>query len=240
MIAIQLSCLDRSKSALTFIWTFDDGTTAQGRGVIHLFPRTGMRTIHLSMKDGEKEVATLTQTINVHPDWLRNWKGPELRPEQEAEIMGRDLATFSVSDLAGCVAVFEHYRRSDDLLKLLPLVCARMNAFNEADLPYLKNAALFLAREDWAHAAEAIQLLRALIDRPAPAQPSPQLIGLAGECRLELARLLLKSTNQRTKCARSSTQSMSRRSRATKTASSASPRRPGSGHGRCACGEKAI
>ena len=199
---ISLKLTDRGASTGTLTWTFDDGSTAQGQSVKHLFPRPGTRTVRLSLKDGEKQVAALSQTIGVHPDWANPWKQPQLYPEHEADIMGRDPATLSASDLASCFAVFGAFQKSDDLLKILPAVCAKMKEINEADLPYVKDAALFLAREDWAHFAEESRLLRALIDRCATASPSPRLVAVAGECRLGLARLVLK-TSDRTDEARS-------------------------------------
>ena len=193
LISMQLTCLVPSKGMLT--WTFDDGLTAQGQSVKHLFPRPGMRTVQLSLKDGEKPAVTLSQTISIHPDWADPGKRPEFRPEHEADIMGRDPATLSASDLVSCVAVLEHYIKLDDLLKLLPAVCAKMKEINEADLPYVKDSALFLAREDWTHFAEEIQLLRALIDRGASARPTPQVITVSNQCRLRLAQLVLKTSD---------------------------------------------
>ena len=195
LISMQLSCLVPSTGALT--WTFDDGSTTQGQSVKHLFPRPGMRTVQLSMKNGEKQVATLSQTINVHPDWRQlTTYPPQLVPAHQVDILARDPATLSASDLAGCIAVFGVFKNSEGLLKLLPAACGKMAEFNEADLPYVKDAALFLAREDWSHFAEAGRLLRALIDRPAPANPSPQLIAIGSECRLGSAQLILKTSDR--------------------------------------------
>ena len=197
LISIQLTCLVPLTGTQTLTWTFDDGSTAQGQSVKHLFPRPGMRTVHLSLNGhGDKQVATLSQTISVHPDWAHVTNDPpRLKPEHEADIMGRDPATLSTSDLASCFAVFGNYRRTDDLLKILPAVCAKMKEINEADLPYVKDAALFLAHDDWAHFAEEIQLLRALIDRAASAPSTPQSITLGSECRLALAQLILKTSD---------------------------------------------
>jgi hypothetical protein len=195
LISMQLTCLAPATGTLT--WTFDDGSTAQGQSVKHLFPRPGMRTVNLSLKEGDKQAASLNQTIGVHPDWAHPASdAPPLNPEHEADIMGRDPATLSASDLAGCVAIFEAFRKQEDLLKMLPAVCAKMKEINEADLPYVKDAALLLIREDWAHYPEEIQLLRALVDRSAQDKPSPQLIAVGAECRLALAQLVLKTSDR--------------------------------------------
>lgn len=154
-----------------------------------------MRTVQLSLTDGAIPAASLTQTISVHPDWVNPDHYPQLFPADEADIMGRDPATMPASDLAGCVALFENFEKPDDLLKLLPAVCEKMKEFSDADLPYLKNAALFLSRNDWTHFAEESQFLRALIDRFAQDKPSPQSMAMASECRLELARLILKTSD---------------------------------------------
>jgi hypothetical protein len=195
LISMQLTCIAPTTGTLT--WTFDDGSTAQGQSVKHLFPRPGMRTVQLSLNNGAKQVATLSQTISVHADWAHQaGQAPQLYPEHEADIMARAPATLSASDLVGCVAVFGTFEKSEDLLKILPAVCARMKEINEADLPYVKDAALFLAREDWAHFAEESRLLQALIDRASVANPSPQLIAVGSECRLGLARLVLKTSDR--------------------------------------------
>jgi hypothetical protein len=192
LISMQLTCLTPAKGALT--WTFDDGSTAQGQSVKHLFLRPGLRTVHLSLQDGDK-MAALSQTISVHPDWTHPDQYPQLHPEHEADIMARDPATLSAADLVGCVALFGAYEKPEDLLKILPAVCARMKEMKDGDLPWVKDAALFLARNEWVHVAEETRLLRALIDRSTPASPSPQLIAISSECRLGLAQLILKTSD---------------------------------------------
>ena len=193
LIAMYLSC--HTPSAGTVTWTFDDGLSVQGQSVMHLFPRPGMRTVRVSWEGANQQTASLSQTISVHADWFHSYKEPELRPEQEADIMSRDPATLSALDLASCFAVFGNFEKSDDLLKFLPAVCEKMKEFSAADLPYVKDAALFLARDDRVHFPEESQLLRALIDRFAQDKPSPQSIAMASECRLELARLILKTSD---------------------------------------------
>jgi hypothetical protein len=195
LISMQLTCLVPSTGTPT--WTFDDGSTAEGQSVTHLFPRPGMRTVHLSLKEGDKPAVSLTQTIRVHIDWAHvDLPEPKLYPEHEADIMTRDPATLPASDLAGCVALFGTYERSEALLKLLPAVCAKMKEISDADLPSVRDAALLLVREDWTHDAEESRLLHALIDRCTTADPSPPVSAVAGECRLALARLLLKTSDR--------------------------------------------
>ena len=195
LILMQLTCLAPATGTLT--WTFDDGLTAQGQSVRHLFPRPGMRTVRLSLTDGDKQVAALSQTISVQPDWAHlSYDPPRLYPGHEADIMGRDPATLSAPDLASCFAIWGAFQKSEDLLKMLPAVCAKMKEIDEADLPYVKDAALFLAREDWAHFAEESRLLRALIDRCAVDNPSPRVVTIGSECRLRLAQLVLKTSDR--------------------------------------------
>src|ERR1039458_3053158 len=103
-----------------------------------------MRKVQLTLKNGDTLAAALTQTVSVHPDWEHPDKQPELHPEDEADILGRDPATLPAPDLASCFAVFGNFQKSDDLLKFLPAVCAKMKEISDADLPYVKNAAMFL------------------------------------------------------------------------------------------------
>ena len=194
LIAMRLTCYPGIAGTPT--WTFDDGTTAQGQEILHIFPRPGMRKVLVSLVDGGKQVASLSQTIAVHPRWSNSGNTPELFPDHEADIMARDPMTLSASDLVGCIVIFTGYLKTDDLLKLLPAICAKMKEVNDGDLPYLKDMALYLAQEDWAHPADVIQLLRALIDRTsAVSSPTPATVAVLSESRLALARLVLETTD---------------------------------------------
>ncbi|MCE0497624.1 MAG: PKD domain-containing protein [Methylacidiphilales bacterium] len=194
LISTQLTC--RPQPTGTATWTFDDGTTAQGAVVQHLFPRPGMRTVRLSATDGTKDLGSVVRTISIHPNWTQlTTYPPQLTPAHLTDLMNRDPATFSASDLAGCVAVFGVFKNSDGLLKILPAVCAGMKGMNDADLPYVKTAGVYLANEDLLHFSEAGQLLRALVDRCPTDAPSPQLITIGSEARLALAQLTLKTSD---------------------------------------------
>jgi len=193
-IALQLTCRPANATAVT--WTFDDGTTAKGQSVSHLFPRPGMRTVQLAVDDGDKSFK-FTQAVSVHPNWTQlTTYPPQLNPDHQKDILGRDPATLSASDLAGCVAVFAVFKNSEGLLKILPPVCDKMKDINEADLPYVKEAGLFLAHEDLPHFAEASQFLHALVDRCTQDKASPQLLTLGSQSRLGLAQLTLKISDR--------------------------------------------
>ena len=176
----------------TLNWTFDDGTTAQGPNPLHVFPRPGLRVVHLALKDGDKTIAAITRTISVHLSWSPIMHmDPFLEPAQEADIMARDPATLSASDLSSAFAVLGAFEKSDDLVKLTSVMCAKMKEVDDADLPFLKDAVQHLIRDDRGHCAEEEQLLRALIDRTANSTGAP-LAGVANQSRLLLALLLIK------------------------------------------------
>jgi hypothetical protein len=189
LISVQLTCLPSTTGTLT--WTFDDGTTATGPSVTHLFPRPGMRVVQLSVQGGDKNSGIERQTINVHPNWvLLNTIKPALIPAYEADILSRDPMSLSGSDLAGCVAVFLAFKDTAGLSKILPGVCAKIDQISDSDLVYVKDAALFLA-DDLSHAADASQLLQALIARCAVSTASPELQAYAQSARLALGELIL-------------------------------------------------
>ncbi len=193
LVAMQLTCLPKTTG--TVGWTFDDGTKAAGASVSHLFPRPGMRCVQLAVDDGDKSFH-FTQTILVHPNWTQlTTYPPQLTPAHLTELMGRDPATFSASDLASCAAVFGVFKNSDGLLKFLPAICAHMKEMSNADLPYLARAALYLAREDPLHFAEARQLLQALVERCTQAHPSRLLTTIGSQARLALAQVTLKTSD---------------------------------------------
>jgi hypothetical protein len=188
---ITLSFTVRPQQAGTVTWTFDDGTTAQGESVDHLFPRPGLRTVQVEVKSDTASVAPLRQIVHVHPNWVMlNTYPPALAPEAQTDILARDPANFSASDLAGCTAVFATFKTTDALLKLQPVLCAKMSAIADTDLPYIEQAALLLA-PDLTHAKESDALLRALIDRCS----SPSLIAVASSARVALGQLTLLTTS---------------------------------------------
>jgi hypothetical protein len=193
---IQLNLFCGATGPGTISWDFGDGTTAQGLHLLHLFPRPGMRTLHLSVTEANGNVYSTSPTINVHPNWaVLTGEPPGPKPDMQTDILARDPATFSASDLASCVAVFETFKNSAALLKLLPAVCAKMKEIQDADLPYIKDAALLLA-PDLSHATDTSRLLQELVDRcPAP-NLTPPLVAVGSESRLALAQLTLATSDQ--------------------------------------------
>jgi tetratricopeptide (TPR) repeat protein len=193
LIAMRLVFYQPPKGDVT--WTFDDGSTAQGVTIEHVFPRPGLRKVHVSVKNGDKEVAALDATIGVHPNWPKPDQNPQLIPEQAADILSRDPAGLPASDLAGLFALFEFYLRTDALAKLAPALCAKMNAVTDPDVAYVEKGAALLAHEDWAHSADQISLLRALIDRCGQGNATPEKAAVASKARLVLARLTFKTSD---------------------------------------------
>jgi TolA-binding protein len=194
LIGMQFTCL--SPPAGTLIWTFDDGTTAQGPNPTHIFPRPGLRVVQLTLKDGDKTVATVTRTIAVHLSWSPIvHSDPYLEPSHETDLMARDPATLSAPDLSSVFAVLGAFQQSGDLVKLTPSMVAKMKDVADADLPFLAEALRHFVHDDRDHFAEQEQLLHALIDRTAGAT-SPPLTGIANQSRLVLAQLLVKTSDQ--------------------------------------------
>jgi hypothetical protein len=194
LIGMQFTCLSPPPGTLN--WTFDDGTTAQGPNPLHVFPRPGMRVVQLALKDGDKTIASLTRTIAVHLSWSPIvHMDPYLEPGNETDILARDPATFSAPDIASAFAVLGAFQQSNDLVKLTPQMCAKMKDVGDADLPFIRDAVLHFVHDDRDHFAEQEQLLRALIDRTASAT-APPLVAIASQCRLILAQLLIKMSDQ--------------------------------------------
>ncbi len=193
LVAITLTSLTAPADDI-LTWTFDDGTTQQGSEVTHLFLRPGLRKVQLALTRNGKETSSLTETISVHPDRLHP-AAPHLDPAQSAAVLSLDPATISPSDLVGAFVVFAKFQNPAALLKLLPAVSTQLKNVSEPDVPYLKDAALYLVHEDWTHLAEEMQLLRALSDRVSQEAPSPPSIALSGEIHLALARLIFKTSD---------------------------------------------
>lgn len=90
-----------------FHWTFDDGTTATGRTVEHLFPRPGIRDVTLEVKEntgGSKPDNNAPrrsrQPVAVHPQWTQQDEcPPALLKMYKAELAARDPNSMPMNDL---------------------------------------------------------------------------------------------------------------------------------------------
>jgi tetratricopeptide (TPR) repeat protein len=194
-VAMQFTAYSPPNGTAT--WTFDDGTTQAGAQVTHVFPRPGMRTVQLAIKDGDRVVASISRVVNVHLRWSPIvHQEPNLGDSTEKPIMARDPASFTASDLAGAFAVLGGpFRKTADLAVLAPALAGKIKDTKDADLPFLKDAVVHFVRDDRDRYDVQEQLLRALIDRTS-ASTAPPLVAVANQSRLVLAQLLVKFTDQ--------------------------------------------
>jgi hypothetical protein len=80
----------------SYRWTFDDGRTATGANVTHLFLRPGLRRIKL-----EAGPAVLTQEIEIHPRWGHSYEwSDETFVRHRTELLRLDADKLPVPDLA--------------------------------------------------------------------------------------------------------------------------------------------
>ena len=194
-VAMQFTCYSPPKGTVT--WTFDDGTTQDGQQVTHVFPRPGMRTVQVAVKDGDRVVSSVSRVVNVHLQWSPIvHQEPYLGDATEKPIMARDPASFNASDLAGAFAVLGGpFRKTADIAQLAPSMAGKIKDAKDADLPFLKDAVAHFVRDDRDRHDVQEQLLRALIDRTS-ASTAPPLVAVASQSRLVLAQLLIKFTDQ--------------------------------------------
>jgi hypothetical protein len=99
-----LVCLEfrvlKEQAGFTYRWLFDDGSEGSGPTVRHVFMRQGFRNIRLEALSGPKNVATLTQTVRIHPLWEQAQEWPDdLFEAQKAAIMARDFSSAPIADI---------------------------------------------------------------------------------------------------------------------------------------------
>lgn len=87
MVLVLVSVLGPDPGAAPCRWTFGDGVKAVGRGVEHVFPKAGLRTVSLDV-EGRGAIA---QKILVAPNWaqLKDW------PE---DLFQRQVRDFTLRD----------------------------------------------------------------------------------------------------------------------------------------------
>jgi len=192
-VSLQFTACSPPKGTLT--WTFDDGTTATGPSVRHVFARPGQRTVQLVLKNGNTVLGPVTRKLNVHLRWYPIvHMEPQLDGEQESDLMSRDPASLSSADLAGTFAVLGAFQKTADLIRLAPFMLPKIKDAKEEDLPFIKDAVQHFIHDDRDHSDLQEQLLHALIDRTS-ASTAPPLATVASQSRLLLAELLIKLTS---------------------------------------------
>ena len=109
-------------------WRFDDGTTAVGSPVVHVFPRTGIHQVQLAADPRLPESATLTERIQVRPDWwqLEEWRDP-LFEQQKKQLLAADFAATPSEDLVALVT-FADAITDRALLARLGALCLKRQA----------------------------------------------------------------------------------------------------------------
>jgi hypothetical protein len=128
LVDVRFHLLERA--GLAARWVFDDGTTAEGVEVEHLFPRTGLRTVRCEVGQGGHPLGDLTHAILVHPMWLQPEDFPEHRWQaQRKELLGRQPGAMPVADLAALIAYGDALHDLELLSRLGAAVLKRAGEF---------------------------------------------------------------------------------------------------------------
>ena len=173
----------------TVTWTFDDGGTATGETVDHLFARPGLRVVQVQMQDANSSIRPVQQQIHVRPDWYKlTTTPPDLNAPDKADLLARDPNLFTPADIAGSFGMFGTYQAIDGLVKLQPAATAKMKQIADGDLTYIKLGLALLA-PDLTNAKATEPLLRALVDR-CGTTPNTAVAPIAAWARLSLAQLV--------------------------------------------------
>ncbi len=132
LVDVRLHLLERA--GLAARWVFDDGTTAEGVEVEHLFPRTGLRTVRCEVGQGGRPLGDLSHAILVHPMWLQPEDFPEHRWQaQRKELIGRQPLAMPVADLAALIAYADALHELELLSRLGAAALKRAGEFTGAE-----------------------------------------------------------------------------------------------------------
>jgi len=100
LVTAAFTCLNAEGNHV-LRWSFDDGTEQEGTTVTHVFCRTGIRRVRLSVHAGGRELGHVEHTVRIHPRWKQReeWNN-SVFGKQRAWLMGLELTRFSIDDLA--------------------------------------------------------------------------------------------------------------------------------------------
>ena len=89
---------DGDDDALSFAWTFGDGTAGVGRTLTHQYARPGTYRVSLLVTDGKGGASAVTSVAVVGPQWQRASHLPIVHVKSPTEAFAGELVAFSVSD----------------------------------------------------------------------------------------------------------------------------------------------
>jgi tetratricopeptide (TPR) repeat protein len=127
LVSVQLRSVGGRKDTVER-WQFDDGATATGSPVTHVFPRTGIHQVQFTADATAAGSATLTERINVRPNWwqVEEWRDP-LFERQKKQLLTADLSAMPPEDL-GALVKFADAVSDRALLSRLGSICLKRQA----------------------------------------------------------------------------------------------------------------
>jgi tetratricopeptide (TPR) repeat protein len=190
LVLVQLRTVGGRKEA-TCHWQFDDGTTATGSPVLHVFPQTGLRRVQFTADEKAATSATLTERINVHPQWsqLEEWRDGLFELEKK-QLLARDLSATPPEDLRALVK-FADTITERSLLSHLGAACLK----RQADFKSYQADAFYLLGWHF-QTPETRDYLSAEQCYRASLQLATDDSGLKDKSRLRLARLFTDAFNK--------------------------------------------
>lgn len=128
---MELRCRALAPEAATnrlYRWRFDDGGSAEGTAVRHLFTGMGLRAVTLEVLRDGAPLGSLEQRVAVHPLWAERTEFDEgVYTQMCATLRGRDWSRLPPADLAGAVLLAERIK-DHALVADLAVVCRRRRA----------------------------------------------------------------------------------------------------------------
>ncbi len=139
LITMQFRAVGGRKDAACR-WQFDDGTTAIGSPVTHVFAQTGLRRVQFAAGDKGQPTTTLTEFVNVHPRWtqMEEWADGTFEL-QKKQLLAADFSAAPTEDLAALVNFADTVHDQALLSHLGPVCLKRQSEFKtwQADVLYL-------------------------------------------------------------------------------------------------------
>jgi len=167
-------------------WTFDDGATAEGERVDHVFAAPDLRRVTLAITREGKPIVSLTREVRVAPLWARRdqWR-QDTWTRQRGVLAARDFAQGPLSDLEH---VFQLVHRIDDgalLARTGKAFLVRHAECTDSHAQVFYDLGFFFQRPKVRRYDEAVVAFRRAI---AFAEDDPELLNRS---RMHLAGLLI-------------------------------------------------
>ena len=169
----------------SYKWAFDDGTTAEGETVKHVFLRSGLRKVRLEVALQGKLLATTEHEVYVHSPWDKCFMNMNDTDSFDKVIRQRDLNKVPPKDLVNLFILADKAKQPGWKERATTGLTGNLASLvqESEDTDFLFDFGRYLLRPELKHYGKSLELFNRLRQKPTVAKSVRQQAGI---CEAEI------------------------------------------------------